>query len=198
MPNLPVRHRIFTQQPESTKGSDQSKDMITVLVQNHKTFSQESYEKIVESLDFFAIRCSCGHAGCLIKYGSYKRTVRIGTERIEFSIQRVFCNNCRRTHALLLSVMVPYSQIALSIQTDIILNHESGDNRSIEVLAENPVLDEREVCCIIAKYKRFWKQRCLSAEIALTDSLILSCFHAYSMQFMQIRRGINILFVPPT
>ena len=99
--------------------------MITIKTENYNLISQDFYNKIIDSLDLNLISCTCGHSGCLIRYGSYKRNVQLKDEKITLTVVRVFCTACGRTHALLLPSIVPYSQIPLVIQVSVIHTYES-------------------------------------------------------------------------
>ena len=85
--------------------------MITVKTENYNLISQHFYNKTIDSLDLNLISCACGHSGCLIRHGSYKRSIQLADRILSLSVVRVYCKICGHTHALLLSSMVPYSQI---------------------------------------------------------------------------------------
>lgn len=62
--------------------------------------------------------CPCCHAkNKLIKYGKYERNISIlvddNVENYRVSVQRVICNSCNHTHALLPNFIVPYKIMAL-------------------------------------------------------------------------------------
>ena len=153
---------------------------------------QTKYEKCLEEMELHRIVCPCcGKAGCLIRYGCYSRTIRYLCERVILTVQRLFCNHCRKTHALLPDLIVPYSQVPLEDQRDAILCPE-------EVLERNDLIDEGEIYRLRKNYRKVWKQRLLSAGIRLDAELTLNCFRYFRMQFMQIRRGCCGLFASPT
>ena len=160
--------------------------MLTVLTQKINTFSQEIYDKIVDNIEFSTVTCTCGHKGCLKKHGYYKRSLRFKSEKYSVLILRVKCSQCGRTHAILLDLMVPYSQIPLDDQVSIIKAHELGGD-IMDVINENFLIDPSEVYRIVRNYIKHWKQRLISASITLTESITKDCFRTYSMQFMQIR-----------
>jgi len=59
----------------------------------------------------------CGAVGCCRPHGKYKRWViyicsGIRTERLVF-VKRVKCSACKRTHALLADVLIPYCPFSL-------------------------------------------------------------------------------------
>ena len=113
--------------------------MITVETQNFNLISQDFYDKTVFSLDLALIPCSCGHTGCLIWHGSYTRKVILEDQILSLRISRVRCQNCGCTHAILLSSIVPYSQIPLSIHVSVARSYENG-NPSVLYSADRPTL----------------------------------------------------------
>lgn len=102
-------------------------------------------------------------------------------------------------NALLLSSMIPYSQIPLVLHVRLIhaYEHETGFRN---ILAEQYWADENNVKSIIRNYRLHWKQRLLSMRLHLPDipSLISRCFSCFSRQFMQIKSTSNKLFILPT
>lgn len=122
------------------------------------------------------------------------------TDRVlSLSVVRVYCKTCGHTHALLLSSMVPYSQIPLVLHVRLIhaYEHETGFRN---ILAEQYLVDENNLKSIIRNYRLHWKQRLLSMRLHLPDipSLISGCFSLFSRQFMQIKSTSNKLFILPT
>lgn len=182
------------QEPERELGS-KDKDMIHFFIDDDNIKPAElqtKYEKCLEEMELHRIVCPCcGKAGCLIRYGCYSRTIRYLCERVILTVQRLFCNHCRKTHALLPDLIVPYSQVPLEDQRDAILCPE-------EVLERNDLIDEGEIYRLRKNYRKVWKQRLLSAGIRLDAKLTLNCFRYFRMQFMQIRRGCCGLFASPT
>ena len=172
--------------------------MITILTENYKTISQEIYDEIIGNLEIMRLSCTCGHSGCLERHASYSRSLRIFGEKIAIQILRVRCRECGRTHAILLSIMVPYSQIPYADQQSITAGYENGD-KSNEVLNRNCLIDEREISYIICRYKKHWKERLASIGINITaEDLLSRCIEAYGRGFMQIKKTPNILSALPT
>ena len=173
--------------------------MITVYTENYNLISQDFYNKTIDSLDLNLISCTCGHSGCLIRYGSYIRNVQLTDRVLSLSVVRVYCKTCGHTHALLLSSMVPYSQIPLVLHVRLIhaYEHETGFRN---ILEEQYLVDENNLKSIIRNYRLHWKQRLLSMRLYLPDipSLISGCFSLFSRQFMQIKSTSNKLFILPT
>ena len=171
--------------------------MITVIFPSDKPFSDIAYYSFLQELSLLSIECTCHKKGCLIYYGWYKRTVRLPEGHLELSIQRVRCTECGKTHALIPSVLVPYSQITLADQQGILICAENGQ-KADDVVEQSHIIDESGARYIIRQYRKHWKERILSIGRTLLDSLTIPCLSAYSRQFMQIHRTPNILFCPPT
>ena len=146
------------------------------------------------------LTCSaCGRSGCLQYHGSYRRKVRSSQGTVVLRIQRVKCTDGGRTHALLLSSLVPYSQIAAETQRQIAETFETKGDRSSFCTPEGAV-DENDVKAVIMRYRRYWRERLRAEQISLDSlsKLVWQCFAHYAAQFLQIRRGCNLLFAIPT
>ena len=74
---------------------------------------QTFYNECLEDLNIASLECSCHHKGHLIKHGFYTRKIKTPDGIIPLKIQRFKCKHCHHTHAFLLSVIIPYSQILL-------------------------------------------------------------------------------------
>ena len=169
--------------------------MITVLVNENIPISQDFYDSVINSLQIHRIFCSCGHAGCLHIHGYYTRRVKTPAGTVILRILRLKCAECGHTHAVLLSSLVPYSQIALKDQRQIVSAYEEKSNRNA-VCDTNSSIDENNVKYVIRSYRRHWRERLRSEGIGLSpaDLLIRLCFSVYSAQFMQIHATFNRLF----
>lgn len=169
--------------------------MITIFVQNCNQISQSFYDSVLYHVGLHRLTCSCGHSSCMSIHGYYWRTVKLPAGPIRLRVCRVRCSECGATHALLLSSIVPYSQIPIHDQQRICRDYE--DKRGVSsVCEENPSVDENNVKAVLRRYKLSWREKLRSLRILLSPlpDLIRSCFADYSSQFMQIRRRFNILF----
>lgn len=111
---------------------------------------------------------------------------------IFLSIQRVLCTQCGASHALIPSLLVPYSQATLHDQQQILDCFDKGQGFG-DVMESNILIDENNIKYIIRQFKKYWKQRLLSAALDIRDELTSPCLYIYSRQFMQIRRTRNKL-----
>lgn len=157
------------------------------------------FKKSKNSIDLNQLSCTCELSGSLIFHGSYKRKVQLRDEVLVLTVVRVRCSACGHTHALLLSSIVPYSQIPVTVQAETIAALE--DKIPLDsVLSEQCCVDESNLRSIIRSYRLHWKERLLSECISLTpfSRLIRRCFSCFSRSFMQIKNTRNKLFSPLT
>ena len=169
--------------------------MITIFVRDCNQISQSFYDSVINDLQLHRLTCSCSHSACLSVHGYYKRTVKLPFRSVSLRICRVRCSVCGTTHALLLSSLIPYSRIPLSVQQRICMDYEEGLSAGT-VCESDPSIDENNVKSVLRNYRLRWREMLRSLKIRLfpIDDLILSCFSDYSLQFMQIHQRVNILF----
>ena len=124
----------------------------------------------------------------MIRHQTYLRKFKNPNfpEKITLQIQRVRCKNkeCRRTHAILPSVIVPYSQIPMIDTITIIVEDSREDDERI--LDENPHLNQSDLYLVRQKYKMLWAERVASIVDAMgTRHFFQKCIDTFKMQFMQ-------------
>lgn len=177
------------------KQATSCKTMITVIVEEYNIISQEFYDSVIDSLQLHLLKCTCDHSACLSVHAFYQRGVSTPEGTIKIWICRVKCSVCGRTHAILLSSMVPYSRVALADQVKVVLAIESGTDRNA-VTIHNPSVSIHQVKLISRHYINHWKQRILSEKILLHPfvQLVGQCFALFGKQFLQISRTPNALF----
>ena len=117
--------------------------------------------------DKHQLQCTCGHSGCLTIHGYYTRSLKKDDSGISLSICRVRCSHCGRTHALLPSLLVPYSQVSLQDQSSIISAYEASGAYE-EIMAGTPSIDENLIASIIKRYVKHWMQKIRSFRIELS------------------------------
>lgn len=173
--------------------------MITITVPFDNPLNQKTYENLINTLQFHQLQCTCGHSGCLTIHGYYPRSLKENDSEITLSICRVKCSHCGKTHALLPSQLVPYSQVSLQEQAAIISAYEdSGDFE--QIMDRTPSIDENLIASITKRYIMHWMQKIRSFRVDLSfpSRLVKLCFSLFMNQFMQIRQTQNILFLTPT
>ena len=173
--------------------------MITITMPFNNPLTQKTYQDLINSLQFHQMKCTCGHAGSLTIHGYYTRSLKSEDTAISLSICRVKCSQCGKTHALLPSCIVPYSQVSLEDQVSIISAYEQTQNVD-PIMIKTPSIDENLIASITRRYVNHWSQKIRSFHIPLvfSNDLVKQCFSLFMNQFMQIRQTPNILFLTPT
>ena len=173
--------------------------MINVNTGEFNTPDQKSYNKFCVKVQVHRIKCSCGHSGCLALYGSYTRYIKTDGGKIKIRIRRLRCRDCGRTHALLPTSIVPYSQVLLKDQVQVIQGHRAGKSLTA-VLYSNFSVDEGNARRILRNYICYWEQRLMSEGIALRPlhSIAQACISVYKKMFMQIKNTCCIYYPLPT
>lgn len=161
--------------------------MLTYKVYDFKSFSQKYYNNCINNINFLSLSCSCGIKGSFIKHGYYTRSIKTPLGLVKLKILRVKCSSCGKTHAVLLSSIVPYSQISLLDQVNIIINPK-------DVMENNIFIDESNIAYTKSKYYKFFKEPLASFYIKLqpTIKFIDLCFKHLKRQFMQIRNTYKL------
>lgn len=173
--------------------------MITIMMPFGKPLTQKSYENTINQLQFHQLTCTCGMSGTLTVHGYYTRRLKTEDHEISLKICRVKCSHCNKTHALLPSLIVPYSQVSLEDHISIIQTYE-GTKKFTDIMDTTPSIDENLIASIIRRYVSHWLQKLRSFHLKLlpADRLVKKCFSLFMNQFMQIRQTPNILFLTPT
>jgi len=101
-------------------------------------FSIEDYKKLN---NFGLLKCPCCSSTELIRWGYYYRSVilLINTEVvcIHLSVQRVKCNSCNKTHAVMPMGIIPYKQHALDIIIEALIDSNNApilENISLDTI----------------------------------------------------------------
>ena len=157
--------------------SHTSKIMITLFVEENNPLTPTFYNSFISNLQFHQLKCPCGHAGGLSVHGYYNRFIKTSEGKLPFRICRVVCEVCGKTHALLLSSMVPYSQLSFADHLQIIEAYEA-DAPTATLLHNSDCMDESTIRHVIRRYRRHWKQRLISHSISIYSVvLVYKCGH---------------------
>lgn len=168
--------------------------MITYFIEKLNTLNQELYDDSIKDIQLHTLTCSCHHSGCFIKHGYYTRKIKTKEGVVHLRILRLYCKECGKTHALLLSTIVPYSQILLHDHLSII--KESEQKALASFMEENLLIDESNIAYIKNQFNKYWKQKLISFSIKLDEQLTSLCFRFFHRQFMQIKCTTNLLYIP--
>lgn len=77
---------------------------------NFKKNIQFQYNKMISTIDFSQIYCSCNHHDWK-QHCRYNRYVDFFGFKIKIKILRIRCNHCGKTHAVLFECIIPFSSI---------------------------------------------------------------------------------------
>ena len=160
----------------------------------YSELTQKIYNHIINSLNLLALVCpACGNSGCMVVHGYYSRGVKTTNGFLSLCVMRVKCKVCKRTHALLPDSVIPYSFIQNKDAIRILTN----DNVK-KLMEDNTLINESDIFHLRSLYNHFFKQLIISYQIKLDYSVTYNCLLTFFRSFMQIRRGVNILFKPST
>lgn len=165
--------------------------MITVSIEDDKVISQRFYEAVLKDLSLASLSCTCGSTGKMVRHGYYKRHFKVNSEKIKLRILRVKCKECGSTHAILLSIIVPYSQVLLNDQIKIIQNYENRQSNN-NIMNSNFLIDENTIAGIIRKYKRCWRYIITLNKFQSIKDIAIHCFQKFNCQFMQVKNTSNV------
>ena len=98
--------------------------MITLKVDKlNREISQKLYDEIIESVDIHLLECTCKRHNMVV-HGYYSRNIKTHNGNVELVILRVRCKECGKTHAVLISFIVPYQSIEMPVQIEIITDKD--------------------------------------------------------------------------
>lgn len=110
----------------------------------------EEYEK-EENYEY--MECPNCKSDKLIRYGTYKRNIGIAGKYIEIKIKRVQCTECKQTHALIPSFMLPYYQNEVSFMEVIITLKEEKKEKTNKIV-EKVLVTRQLINFWVRRFKR--------------------------------------------
>lgn len=153
--------------------------------------SQDCYDQVVQELDRALIQCpDCKQLGFYVN-SYYERSFKLAgsLNKTKIIIMQVICKSCGKTHAILLSCMIPWSQISLQDTLIILrLKPSSPDHE------DNPLISHEDRVRLRKAFQLFWKERLKAFCIAVDDLLSQNCIFYHHRQFMQIHCGSCFYF----
>lgn len=153
--------------------------------------SQVYYDQVVLGLDRSLIQCpDCKQLGFYVNsYYEHSFKLAGSPDKTVILIMQVICKTCGKTHAVLLSSMIPWSQISLQ-DTLIILKLEPSSPGT----ENNPLISHEDRVRLRRAFRLFWKERLKAFNISIDDSLSNTCIFHHHRQFMQIHCGYCFSF----
>ena len=159
--------------------------MITLKVDNlNREISQKLYDEIIESVDIHLLECTCKRHNMVV-HGYYSRNIKTHNGNIELVIMRVRCKDCGKTHAVLISFIVPYQSIEMSVQIKIIANSDIE-----KIMYCNPSIDELDISRVKERFRLRYKSFMKSLNLTFEDDLVFLSFKYFKSNFMQIHKGV--------
>ena len=167
--------------------------MITLKVDKlNREISQKLYDEIIESVDIHLLECTCKRHNMVV-HGYYSRNIKTHNGNVELVILRVRCKDCGKTHAVLISLIVPYQSIEMSVQIKIIT-----DNDIEKIMYCNPNIDELDIYRVKERFRLRYKSFMKSLNLTFEDDLVFLSFKYFKSNFMQTHRGVYNLNVIST
>lgn len=159
--------------------------MITLKVDKlNREISQKLYDEIIASVDIHLLECTCKRHNMVV-HGYYTRKLKTNNGNIELVILRVRCKDCGKTHAVLISFIVPYQSIEMSVQIKIIT-----DNDIEKIMYCNPSIDELDIFRVKERFRLRYKSFMKSLNLTFEDDLVLESFRYFRSNFMQMHKGV--------
>jgi len=156
---------------------------------------QQRYDEMLSGLELAKIECVCSSRGMKV-HGYYERSIHSSEGKTKLRVMRLKCPCCGRTHAVLPSVLVPYQQLCVRDQHQMVIAYEKGESPE-NVCTPEAAFDENNVRSVIRRYKKFWRAKIRQlGEDFHTDlcGLLDLCRMMFSAQFMQIRDAGCVIF----
>ena len=157
--------------------------MLLYISKFDNNFNEKKYNSQIKKIDLFNSPCpKCTHTECLSFHAEYNRSFTTDNGNVRFAVKRCICSNCRSTHAILPSFVVPYSPILLDDACEII---EADDQQKKEDIMVRLALSIDQVRRIKRIFTLFWS-RLMSDYRSCTD-LTSFCIQSFNLQFLQVR-----------
>lgn len=108
-----------------------------MIIDNFPNFIQRVIKNSEDDFYHIVHGCRhCGYAGNLHRHACYHRTIICKQITAKVRIQRVICPNCRKTHAIIPSDLIPYFQYTLETilrLLEFIINKKASYSQSLKV-----------------------------------------------------------------
>ena len=159
---------------------------------------------LLESIIFsYKICPACGAIGCCSPHGSYKRwmiVINCGIREDNLiSVNRVICNSCKHTHALLADILIPYGSYSLRFIVHVLWAHINRSCTVVDLCKKYSIavstlyvwihLFEEQANLWLSALERISRLSIQALEyFEGIDMLPFSFFRRYGFSFLQKRR----------
>ncbi len=159
--------------------------MISLKVDDFKDeLNQKFYDDYINLIDVHSLTCTCGSHDNVI-HGYYKRKVKTDNGNIKLRIIRIKCKHCGKTHAVLVSLIIPYKSVCLNTSIRIIKNDDIDS-----LMINNIQIDEQVISRIRKVFNERYKKWMSLSGLTFNDDLVLKCFIDFKSNFLQVRKGL--------
>ena len=163
--------------------------LITLNVQHlNEEISQSLYDRCLDQIDLHRLPCTCGRHD-MVLHSSYERYIRTSNGKFKLLITRVRCKSCGKTHAILLSSIVPWQSVQLAVQIRILKGYQMD-----QLMTDNIHIDEQVIFRVKMNFKNRYKAWMLSFHLTFDDDLVFHAYRSFRSNFMQVRKGSYRLF----
>ena len=157
--------------------------MISLKVNNcNGELNQQFYENCINHIDVHSLSCTCGGHDNVI-HGYYERKVRTNKGDISLKIIRIRCKCCGKTHAVHVSLIIPYKSVCLSTSIRIIKNEHIDS-----LMTDNIKIDEQVIFRIKRTFNERYKKWMSLSGLTFEDDLVLKSFIDFKSNFLQVRK----------
>ena len=158
--------------------------MISLKVDNcNGELNQQIYDDCINLIDVHSLTCTCGSHNNVI-HGYYERKVRTNNGNISLKIIRIRCKYCGRTHAVHVSLIIPYKSVCLNTSIRIIKNEHIDS-----LMTDNIKIDEQVISRIKRTFNKKYKKWMSLSGLTFEDDLVLKSFIDFKSNFLQERKG---------
>ena len=154
-------------------------------------YTQDSYDSDIRYLNYATVKCpECGAVGFFHNHGRYPRYLFNNSDEL-IRVQRVRCEKCLSTHALLPDVIVPYRYFSSPFLMNLFTLYLI---KAVSIVDISRCLDISipAIMKLIKYYRQSHQQRTMiiNPEYSnpLDHSFLISYFRAFFLSFMQHQR----------
>lgn len=176
--------------------------MLILLVNIVKILIQNTYNDAVKKCDSLIRNATCpccrvNHG--MIRYGTYPRKFRSSVspdQTVTINIQRFRCKKCGATHAVFLSLMIPFFRITLPDACSLL---SAPDFTSREKIAIDLSMDDDSIRYVSNRYHFEWEDKIMLPGSHSCIELAAECFSRYKMWFLKkrdMKRKLTVSIVP--
>ena len=145
-------------------------------------------DRYLDQIDLHRLPCTCDRHD-MVLHSCYERYIRTSHGKFKLLVTRVRCKSCGKTHAILLSSIVPWQSVKLAVQIRIL-----KDDQMDRLTKDNIHIDEQVISRVKKNFKNRYRAWMLSFHLTFDDDLVFHAYRSFRSNFMQVRKGSYQLF----